>query len=639
LPVESDAKADANDAGERRSLADRLIAQGHQAEDSGSAGAALDYYKSACAAAPDYSRAHLNRGNALDRLNRREEAIAAYREALALDPNYAPAHVNLGLLFTRLNSLSAAETELRLALAVAPKHADAIVALADVLERQGNWMGAETELRRALSVEPRHAGALVNIGSLLSATRRFDEAEQFLARACEIDPDNAYAQSALGHAYSEQRLAEKAEQAFRRALAVNDKLPDARSGLLFSLNFRSDLTPEQVFEAHRIEGAAIGQLAPTCELPRNQSDPERKLRVGYVSGDLGQHPVGLFLRPVLQHHDRAFIETFCYHNKAALTPLTEALQTTSDHWRDIFALEDREFVRLICDDRIDILVDLSGHTSNNRLTAFAAHPAPVQVSWIAYLNTTGLKAMDWRICDAHTDPPGETEHLHVERLYRMPHSQWCYAPVVELPEKRRPASTAGEVVFGSFNQFAKISDACLALWVEILHAVPGSRLIVSNAPDGSARDRLLDHVARLRIEPARVTFRERTDIANYFRAVSDVDIALDTFPYNGATTTLDALWMGVPLVALRGDRGIARSSYSILRSAGLDQLIATTPQECVDINVRLARDPDERARLRACLRNQLAASPLMDAPSFVKALESAYRTMWRDWCARVHAGV
>ncbi len=284
-------------------------------------------------------------------------------------------------------------------------------------------------------------------------------------------------------------------------------------------------------------------------------------------------------------------------------------------------------------EEIDILVDLSGHTEHNRLSLFAMHPAPIQVAWLGYLNTTGLATMDYRICDWHTDPEGATEHLHTEHLHRMPHSQWCYAPFYDVPlAPPFSGGRANAVVFGSFNQYAKISDPCLDLWCRILARVPGSRLAVVGVPGGKTEDAFRQRLAARNVEIGRVEVRDRLGILDYFAAIASVDIALDTFPYNGATTTLDTLWMGVPLVALHGDRGTARSGYSILQSMQLPELVASGLDDYVELNVRLARERSWRDRLRATLRDRLASSPLMDSAAFVVDLESAYRRMWRAWC-------
>jgi predicted O-linked N-acetylglucosamine transferase (SPINDLY family) len=345
------------------------------------------------------------------------------------------------------------------------------------------------------------------------------------------------------------------------------------------------------------------------------------------------HPVAVFLRPVLEEHDRDQFSVFCYSNYPHPNPIADFLRERSDYWREISALHDADLIEQIRRDEIDILVDLSGHTARQRLPVFARHPAPVQVTWLGYLNTTGLPAMDYRVCDWHTDPPG-CEELNAEQLVRLPHSQWCYMPWHEAEPVDRPhAARPGSIVFGSFNQDRKISDDCLRSWMEILALVPEAELLVLDFQP-SLQKNFLERVRRFDIDPARVTVRGRESIARYFEAIGNVDVALDTFPYGGATTTLDTLWMGVPIVALRGTRGISRGSYSILKTLGADDLIAQTPDEYVRLNARIARDGEWRNHLRQTLRQRLVASPLMDAGRFTEALESRYRDLWRAWCQR-----
>jgi predicted O-linked N-acetylglucosamine transferase (SPINDLY family) len=336
----------------------------------------------------------------------------------------------------------------------------------------------------------------------------------------------------------------------------------------------------------------------------------------------------------LQHHDRSEFEVFGYSNSSQVNAVEPTLRACADHWRTIADLDDSRVIDQIRRDRIDVLVDLSGHTNRGRLAVFARHPAPVQVTWLGYLNTTGVPAMDYRITDAHTDPEGLTEHLHTETLVRMPYSQWCYFAWQDIERVAKPhTQRPGAMVFGSFNQYAKITDRCLALWSRILARVPHAELLVFDVRQEKTKDAFLARIKALGLDPARVTLRGREPVRDYFAALGNVDVALDTLPYNGATTTFDALWMGVPVVGLRGDRGIARGTYSILRTLHADDLIAHSDDEYVAINARLATDPGWRMRLREELRSRLAASPLMDVRGFTRALEDAYRAMWRAWCA------
>jgi predicted O-linked N-acetylglucosamine transferase (SPINDLY family) len=580
--------------------ADRLIAAGQMLEDYSDFEAALQQYRDSVAAAPSYPRAHMNAGNALLRLNRFNEAVEAQRRAVACDPGYAPAHFNLGSLLLTLGDAPAAEYELTEALRLQPDMFQASIVLADLCEAQSRFDEAERHFLNARRVAPDHAGAMLNYGSFCFRRDRFDEAMTL----------------------------------FERVKALEPYFTDAESTLLFSTNFRTGISGEFVAEEHRRVGCLVTKSAgPPFTQWGNAPNSSKRLRIGYVSGDFLNHPVALFLRPVLETHDCDGFETFCFSNHSYPNPVADALREHADAWQNIADLDDNQVATVVRREEIDILVDLSGHTRRNRLAMFARHPAPVQVTWLGYLNTTGLAAMDYRITDAYTDAPGETEHLHTEKLIRMPHSQWCYAPwyraePVDEPHPDRPDA----LVFGSFNQFRKISDTCLALWCRILRELPQAELLVMDVKTAEREKDLRDRVARNGIDPARITVRRRQVILDYFSTIGNVDIALDTFPYNGAATTLDTLWMGVPIVGLRGDRGISRGTYSILQSLGTTNLIARDVDDYVDVNIRLARDRNWRDELRTTLRSRLSASPLMDAAGFTSALEERYRGMWRAWC-------
>ena len=356
--------------------------------------------------------------------------------------------------------------------------------------------------------------------------------------------------------------------------------------------------------------------------------------MGYVSGDYRLHPVMQFLLPMLEDHDRERVQPFCYSNTLDPDDVTGEFQKRfGPIWRDIRALSDEEVANVIIDDEIDVLVDLSGHTGNSRLPIFAQKPAPIQVAWIGYLNTTGLKAMDYRLVDRYTDPVGVVEELNTERLVRLPDSQWAYWPIFEVPIMRPERRREGkEIIFGSFNQFTKLNDRTLALWGRILEALPGAKIRVAGLPPGNFEGDLLRRLENASIARNRVSVAERVPVMQYLRMFNDIDIALDTMPYNGATTTLDTLWMGIPVVGLVGTRSISRGTYSILKTLGLDELIAETPQEYIDLNVRLATDADWRSSFHTSLRERLRRSPLTDVSRFAENLEAAYRTMWHEWC-------
>ena len=581
--------------------ADELVAIGQPLEDDGHFEQALAFYREAIAAAPNHARAHMNAGNALGKLDRWNEGLEEQRRAVECAPDHAPARFNLGAFLFNRGMLAEAATELLEAARLQPTMTEAPVLLAEVYELQERFDDAEAQYKCALVIAPDHPGIMLNLGWFYVRQGQMDDALHWLLCA-------------------------------RRA---NPEAPGIDSQILFAMNFRGDLSPEAVAQEHLRTGARLSRSAgtPFSSWP-NTIDSWRRLRVAYVSGDFGPHPVAFFIRPILEHHDRARFEIYGYSNSSQANSIEPALRTRVDYWRTIAGLDDAQVIDQIRRDRIDILVDLSGHTNRGRLPVFARHPAPVQVTWLGYLNTTGLPTMDFRITDSHTDPEGTTEHLHSERLVRLPHSQWCYfawqaIDPVSRPHPDRPAA----IVYGSFNQSAKVTDVTLALWSKVFARVPEAELVTFDVRQVKSRDALLRRMKKHGLDIGRVTVHGRVPIHEYFAALGNVDIALDTFPYNGATTTLDALWMGVPVVGLRGDRGISRGTYSILRSLRADDLIAQSEDAYVELNVRLARDGEWRAQIRETFRRRLSDSPLMDERGFTKALEARYREMWVAWCA------
>jgi predicted O-linked N-acetylglucosamine transferase (SPINDLY family) len=614
-------KGEAADARER---ADALITRGQGQEDAGDYSAAEASFREALALTPSYPRAHLNLGNSLHKQKRFAEAVTAHAAAIALDPAYVPGHFNAGAVLVEHGRWPEAKPHLERALALQPDLADAAVLLAMAYEGEGDLPGACRELERAIAIQPRLAGAWANLGTLLVQRNRMAEGERAFSEALRIDPDNAPALAGLAQLDVNRGRSRQAAALFERALEIVPDDPLLWGTYLFSLNLRDDVDGASVAREHFKFGELLERKAPATPLPARPRNA--RIRVGYVSGDLLAHPVAWFLLPVLAHHDRNAFETFCY-SSGHVDDMTPRVRGAADHWRPIARREDSQVVDLIRQDGIDVLVDLSGHTPRNRLGVFCRRAAPVQATWLGYLNTTGLRSMDFRITDRHADPEGASEALHTEKLARLPDSQWAYVPHNVVALKAMPRPPGAPVVFGSFNQMAKVSDGCLDLWSEVLRRVPGSILRVHAVPDDVAKDDLLARLARRGVDASRVEVRGRVATVEYLAAIADVDIALDSMPYNGGTTTLDTFYMGVPLVALAGIRGISRGSYSIAKSAGLEELVAHSPAEYVERKVALANDPGARLALRQSIRPRLEASPLMDPVRFTRDLEALYRGM------------
>jgi len=614
--------------------AEELIAAGLRAEETGRPAEACGHYRSAVAVAPNHVPAHLNLGIALAALGDADGASAAYRAALSIDPGHAAANYNLAiLLFARGDALQA-ETLLRRALEREPDFPEAHVVLSDVLDTQGKTEAAARELAAALKLRPGYAGALYNYGIVLRKLERFEESERALRRAIELDPRNRGANEVLSAVLRDQARIDEALNALRaaRRLAPDELRLESKELLL--LNFLDDISAEEIFARHREFGARLERAVPVRfhHYP-GERDMSRRLRIGYVSGDFCVHPVSLFMIPLLSHHDRAAYEIRCYSTGSKTDHVTARLRDLADAWFEGASLSDEGLADAIYRDGVDVLVDLSGHTGVYRLDVFAQKPAPVQVSWLGYLNTTGLTRIQYRLCDSRTDPPGESDALHTEELVRLPYSQWCYRPFVSVePAVQPPSQKNGFVTFGSFNQPSKISGNTCALWCEILRRVPGSRLFVAGATTEAARNRLLAGVTRAGVGSDRVAFAPRVEVDEYYRLFGTVDIALDTMPYGGGTTTLDALWMSVPVVTAPGQTPVSRSASSILRILGLESWIASGPQDYVRLAVERAQQPHELASLRGTLRQRLLSSPLMDEAGFARHVENAFRELWRRWC-------
>jgi predicted O-linked N-acetylglucosamine transferase (SPINDLY family) len=582
---------------------------------------------------PDYPGALYNYATVLRKLRRLAEAESALRRVLSLDPGYSHARYQLGALLQARGELDEAERLLRLALDEGPESAEIHMALYDVHKSRGSVDLALAELERALQLRPGWAQAWFYRGVLLNRIQRVPEAETALRRAIELDPGLSGAYRILaGVLVSQLRVDEGLEM--YKAGRVHDSEGYVWASELFALNFSDDISAETLFARHKEFGEKVEKMYPPIVARfDNDRDPERPLRIGYVSGDFNYHSVSFFLIPLLERHDRSAYEIYCYSLSDTADHVTKQIVERADVWRNVPFTPRAEVAELIHSDGIDILVDLSGHSGIPAFNVFARQPAPVQASWLGYLCTTGLTRIHYRISDSCSDPPGAADELHTETLVRLPHAQWCYRPFVPVEHAMEPPCLRnGFVTFGSFNQTAKLSRSVRGLWAETLRRVPRSRLVVLGIAPGPARDRVLREFVEDGVDPGRLTVEPRVVPEDYFRRIGNVDIALDSMPYSGGTTTCDALWMGVPVLTLPGSRSASRSAASILTTVGLGEWIASTPEDYVRRTVACAASTDTLGQLRRSLRGRMRASPLMDEPQFAHDMENAYRRMWRAWC-------
>lgn len=557
------------------------------------------------------------------------------RQALALDPKLATAHYNLGIALRSQNKFAEACQSFKRATELRPNYAEAMEALSRAYMSLYDWPAAIQVLNQALAIWPRSADIHSNLGYVYQATGRIQDAIAAYEAALQINPRMTVTLDNLGGAYAGQGDFEQAERCYRQCLATTPRDLAARSNWLMLLNYLPDADPAQVLDEHHEWGRIAEARAPNLKLDTLAGDPQRRLRVGYVSPDFREHSVASFILPVLRQHDRSRFEVWCYSNLPKPDEMTQRIKGVVDGWRDIDRLSDAEAAHLIREDHIDILIDLSGHTSNSRLSIFAAKLAPLQITYLGYPNTTGLRAIDCRITDGVADPISE-DVWYSEELLRLEGCFLCYEPDPSAPEVAPlPSLASGHVTFGSFNNFSKINPGLLRLWAEVLKRVHGSRLLLKcpALTDETVKARVSADLQELGIDAERINLLGHTRTRQEHLALyAKVDIALDTFPYNGTTTTCEALWMGVPVLSLAGKHHAGRVGASLLNAAGLNDWLADTPEAFVATAQSMANDLAGLDRLRGALRNQLADSSLCDTVGFVRRLEGALR---REWIARV----
>lgn len=574
---------------------------------------------------------HLDQGRPAD-------ALTTFRKAIELKPDYHQAFTAVATCLRKLGRLPEAEDACKTAIRFAPDDPDAHATYATVLHTMHAMEQASREFEIALSLRPNDPKILNNFGNLLMDIDQPVRAGMLYRSAIAIDPTRAELFNNLGNMLKLQGEIDEAIECYRRTLQLKPDSVAVHSNLLLTLNSHPR-SEEGLLPAHKeFAKRHAEKFYPRDPLDfPNDQNPDRRLRIGYVSPDFRRHSVAYFFEPILFAHNRDAVEVFCYSDVLRPDEVTARMKAKADGWREIAGHSDDQVDQMIRQDRIDILIDLAGHTGNNRMLVFARKPAPLQVTYLGYPNTTGLQTIEYRLTDAEADPQ-RTSDACTERLVRLPRGFLCYKPHEKSPVVRDlNVAGAGDfsVTFGSFNNYAKVTEPTLRLWAQILAAVPGARLVLKaeSLSDPEVRQGLRATFAEVGGDPARLDplGREPTT-ARHLSTYHRIDIALDTFPYNGTTTTCEAIWMGVPVITLTGRSHHARVGTSILTRVGLTGLIAKTPEEYVSIAVNLARDSTRRQQLSMGLRNRMRKSPLMDAPGFVKDLETAYRKMWQHWC-------
>ncbi|HJV75032.1 MAG TPA: tetratricopeptide repeat protein [Noviherbaspirillum sp.] len=593
-------------------------------------------YQRVLALTPDDAATQVNLGNVYKGQHKLSDAVTCYLNAIQLKPDLAEAYVNLGTVFEDQGNPDAAIEAYQAALSFKPNLAEAHNNLGLTFAAKGNLSEAIKRYQTALALKPDFADAHNNLGLALVNVGNLSEAVMCYQTALALKPDFADAHNNLGIAFQRQGKPDEAIACHQKAIALAPDDIDAHDCLLLALLYSSKHTPAEVFAAHlQFAQRFEAPLKAAWSLHLNERNPRKRLKIGYVSPDFRNHPVSFFIEPILACHDKSQFEVFCYYNHDQQDAVTQRLQNLADHWISCKGLPDEQLAARIRADGIDILIDLAGHTAGNNLLTFARKPSPVQVAYLGYPFSTGMSAFDYRITDPHAEPLGMTEPWNSEQLWRLPQIFFCYGEPDNSPAPidHPPARDNGYVTFGCFNNFAKVNDKVIALWSSILNKVPAARLslVIKGIEDDGLRAEVEKRFERNGVGAGRLILSPPS-AENYFAFYNAVDIALDPFPFNGHTTSLDTLWMGVPFITLAGRHYTSRMGVSTLVNAGLPELIANDEQEYQEISVALALDPARLQRIRDGLRERVRGSALIDAHRFTAQLEQAYRNMWQKWC-------
>jgi protein O-GlcNAc transferase len=566
-----------------------------------------------------------------------QQAAPMLQQVLAQDPSHPEANRVMGLILFQTGQAPQGLALVERAIAAAPDRGDLRFLHGSMLAWMGQLDRAIETLRKGLEADPKSAQAHALLATCYMQAKDLDRVEHAYKAALDLDPNHPEARTNYAAVLNTLGRPQEAVAFLRETARLHPRHPGVLTNYCVALNYAEGIDPEETRQAHGHYGQVLmslpGQVQTAWPNPRNA---DKRLRVGIVSPDLWEHSVGYFVRGLLENKDKKQVEYLVYATAARNDAVAQRIAAAADASRDMSRANDQQLLQQIRQDQLDILLELSGQTQGNRLMALRQRAAPVQVTYIGYPNTTGVPTIDYRIVDSLTDPPG-AERLATEKLIRLDPCFLCYTPPQNAPEPAPPPSAEQDfITFGSFNALKKITPGVVALWSRVLHEVPRSRLVIKAGGLESPRAR--EHLASLfkqqGIPEIRLDLLGKNDSKReHFEAYSALDIALDTFPYNGTTTTCEALWMGVPVITRVGGVHAARVGLSLLSAIGLRDLAADADDEFVDAAKRLAADAPRLRSLRESLRLRMSASPLCDAPRFARRFEAALRQVWRDWCA------
>ncbi len=562
-----------------------------------------------------------------------EKAERFFQEVIELEPENVDAHYIIGLIASAGEKNGRALHHLEKAASLCDTNPNIFFNYGAILQRTAHYGKAAKQYEKTLALKPDHKGALLNYSAVMLILGKAKDAELAARKLHATDPNNVSFYMNLGNSLKDQGLIDEALNTYREFIKRQPENELAGSNMLLCLNYSLN-DADTIFREHLEWEKRVKRGITIKTYPRRVLHQDKTpLRIGYISGDFKTHSVAYYFEPILKFHNPDSFEVYCYSDVENPDSMTQRLQRLSHHWHNIHGKKNDEVIELILQDHIDILVDLAGHAGNKRIALFLNRLAPVQVTYLGYPNTTGISTMDYRLTDRWADPEG-MDIYYTEKLYRLKDGFLCYRPPVDAPPvSEAPVKSNGYITFGSFNNLPKINSLTIEVWSKILQAVPNAKLFIKSKPfkDPWVQDRYRKLFNEQGIENERLEFSAfAPSVRDHLNTYRKVDIALDTFPYNGTTTTCEALWMGVPVVSLIGEMHAGRVGYSLLSRIGLPSMVAENIEKYIRIAAFLASDTGRLAKLRKGLRTTVAQSPICNGISFVKSLEEAYRDMWRE---------
>jgi predicted O-linked N-acetylglucosamine transferase (SPINDLY family) len=576
-------------------------------------------------------------GGSLNRQGKLQEAIYTFTQAIKLKPDYVDAYYNRGVAFQGLNQPKEAIKNYDKTIQLKSDYVNAYYNRGVALQELNQLEEAVKNYDKAIEIKPDFFDAYNNRGNIFKDVGKYQDAVKSYNKVIQLNPDYVEAYSNKGLILQSLGKLKDAIQSFEDVIQQNPHYVDAYTNLFLTLNYCPELSESEIYQKHLEFEKQFGRHSQITDEKKIKKVKNSKLRVGYLSADFRQHSVAYFFEPLLKSHDKTLIDIYCYYNNTKIDDTTKSLMNEANHWRSIIGLNDKAVVELIRKDNIDILVDLSGHTSDNRLKVFTYKPALIQVSWLGYPNTTGLSAIDYRFTDSIADPVGTSDKCHSEQLIRLPNGFLCYRGNDSIPEQRTlPSIKRGYITFGCFNDFAKVNFQVIKLWSKILRAVPNSHLILKarQLVDPEIKSGCLELFNKEGIDSDRIEFYSTlSKTEDHLALYNSIDIALDPFPYNGTTTTCEALWMGVPTITLKGSRHASRVGASIMTHVGLEEFIVESEQEYIETAVKLTENTVNLAKIRSGLRQQMKNSVLCDEKLFTRNIEKIYFKLYKKYDA------